>query len=68
MDHNPPIAYSPDDIPALTGGVVSRTRVYMDMRSGKLRAKKLGKRTLIPAEEARRYIADLPDRPISTAA
>jgi hypothetical protein len=32
------------------------------MRSGKVRAKKVGQRTLITVEEARRYIDSLPDR------
>jgi hypothetical protein len=62
------LGYSPDDISAMTSGAVSRTRVFEDMRAGRLRAKKAGKRTIIEAEEARRYIAELPDRPTKPAA
>jgi hypothetical protein len=56
------LGYSPDDFPRLTSGTISRTRVYVDMRSGKVRAKKVGQRTLITVEEAQRYIDSFPDR------
>jgi hypothetical protein len=59
----PILAYSPDDIPSLTSGVISRSRAYADMRKGLLRAKKVGERNIIPAEEAHRYINAFPDRP-----
>ena len=58
----PLLAFSPDDFPILTNGVISRTRAYKDMRTGALRAKKVGDRNLITCEEARRYIAAFPDR------
>jgi len=58
----PILAFSPDDFPFLTSGVISRTRAYNDMRAGLLRAKKVGDRNLITAEEARRYIDAFPDR------
>jgi hypothetical protein len=58
----PILGFSPDDIPAMTNGVISRTRVYEDMARGLLRAKKAGKRDIITPEEARRYINSLPDR------
>jgi hypothetical protein len=57
----PVLGYGPNDIPRLTGGAISRSRVYRDLASGKLRAKKAGPRTIIPPEEIRRYIASLPD-------
>jgi hypothetical protein len=64
----PALAYSPNDIPRMTGGAVSRTRVFDDIKNGKLRAKKAGQRTLIMPEEAQRYINALPDRPTKPAA
>ena len=64
----PFLGLSPDDVPGLTGGAVSRTRVYEDMRAGQLRAKKVGRRTIIEAAEVRRYIASFPDRPTKAAA
>lgn len=64
----PALGYAPSDISALTGGAVSRTRVFDDIRTGKLRAKKVGQRTLITVDEARRYIAGFPDRTAKPAA
>jgi hypothetical protein len=59
----PVLGFAPDDIPKMTNNVVARTRVFEDIRHGKLRAKKVGKRTLVTAEEVRRYIEALPDCP-----
>jgi len=56
------ICYAPNQIPVVTGGAISRTRVYAALRSGKLKAKRDGRRIIIPADELRRYIAALPDR------
>ena len=58
----PILAFSPDDFPILTNGVISRTRAYKDMRAGLLRAKKVGDKNLVTAEEARRYIDAFPNR------
>jgi hypothetical protein len=58
----PVLGYAPDDIPKMTCGVVSRTRVFGDIRRGLLRAKKVGRRTIIEADEARRYLGAFPDR------
>jgi len=63
-----PLGYGPNDIPRMTGGTISRTRVFDDIKTGKLKAKKAGKRTIITAEEAKRYIDALPDRLPDTAA
>ena len=64
----PVLGYAPADITKMTNGVISRTRVYEDMKNGKLRAKKAGPRTIITPEAAKDYIANLPDRPTKTAA
>ena len=39
---------------------VGRDQVYKAIRSGQLKAVKWGKRTIIPAEEGKRFIAELP--------
>jgi hypothetical protein len=54
--------YSPDQIPVVTRGAISRTRVFAEMKAGRLKAKRAGRRTLITDEELRRYISALPDR------
>jgi hypothetical protein len=59
--HLPPLGYSPNDFPRMTGGAVSRTRVFDALKQGKLRAKKAGQRTLITPDEAKRFIDSLPD-------
>jgi hypothetical protein len=64
----PALAYSPDDIPKLTSGQIPRRRVFTDMASGKLRAKKAGRRTIITPEDAKTYISSFPDRPTKLAA
>jgi hypothetical protein len=63
----PLLAFSPDDFPILTNGVISRTRAYKDMRAGLLRAKKVGDKNLVTADEARRYIDAFPDRDDDTS-
>ena len=40
---------------------VSRSKVYEEIRLGRLRAKKLGSRTLITATDGRAYLDSLPD-------
>lgn len=39
---------------------IGRSTLYAAMADGQLRAVKLGKRTLIPAEELRRFLGALP--------
>lgn len=39
---------------------VGRDQIYDAIRSGKLKAVKWGRRTIIPAGEAERFIAELP--------
>jgi hypothetical protein len=39
---------------------VGRTKVYEDARAGRLRILKNGKRSIVTADEARRYIDNLP--------
>jgi hypothetical protein len=58
----PALGYGPNDIPKMTGGAISRTRVFGDLKTGKLKGKKVGQRTLITPDEAKRYIDSFPDR------
>ena len=47
---------------------ISRSKVYELIRSGELRAKKLGSKTLILAEDANAFLANLPDMRADQAA
>ncbi|MGH7094888.1 MAG: hypothetical protein ACREFB_15310 [Stellaceae bacterium] len=49
-------------------GLPCRSRIYELAAAGKIRLVKDGKRTLILADEARRYIASLPTAKIGRAA
>jgi len=57
-----PIAYSPDDIARATHGAISVRRVYDALTEGTLVAKKIGRRTVITADELKRYLDSFPDR------
>jgi hypothetical protein len=49
-------------VPALAEAAdISRSKIYEEMAAGRLRAKKFGARTIIPADEARRWLQSLPD-------
>jgi excisionase family DNA binding protein len=45
---------------AVTASSVSRTTLYRALQAGELEAKKRGKRTLIMADELRRWLENLP--------
>lgn len=45
---------------------VGRTKVYQEIKAGKLKAKKAGKRTLIQEDEAERWANELPELRPST--
>jgi hypothetical protein len=59
-------AYTLDE--ATERGLPCRSRIYELAAAGKIRLVKDGKRTLILAEEARRYITSLPTAKIGRAA
>ena len=40
---------------------IGKTRLYDEINRGNLQAKKLGRRTVIPAESARAWLRELPD-------
>lgn len=54
----PPLAYSVEETLRLLG--ICRPQLYKEIRAGRLVARKLGRRTLIPADEVRRYLDALP--------
>ena len=57
LDHSGKIAYS---IPQFCSAcAVGRTFVYEEIKAGRLRACKAGRRTIIDAAEARRWLAAL---------
>ena len=41
---------------------IGRTFAYAEMKAGRLSARKVGRRTLIPMNEARRWLSTLPSR------
>ena len=55
------LAYSVEEFGAVAG--LGRTKLYAEIGAGRLRARKAGKRTIILAEDARAYLASLPELP-----
>ena len=55
------LAYTIDEFAVRLG--VSRRKIYDEIRAGKLKAKKLGSRTLITAPHAQAYLDTLPGMP-----
>ena len=53
-------AYTPGSLATAIG--VHKSTIFRVIRSGELRAKKLGGRTIIPACEVDRWLDSLPDR------
>jgi excisionase family DNA binding protein len=60
------LAYPINDLAEAIG--VGRSKLYEEIRDGRLQAKKLGSRTLITAKAAREYLSNLPDLPTAKAA
>ena len=54
-----PLAYSINGFSAASG--LGRSKIYEEIKAGRLPAKKCGSRTIIAGEDARAYIAALPD-------
>ncbi len=55
-----PMSYSIAEAVAVTGGAVSRTRLFALIASGEIDARRCGKRTVILADSLRRYLESLP--------
>lgn len=55
--HTPePLVYTVEDLMQVAR--VGRTLVYKEIKAGRLRVSKLARRTLIPVEEAKRWIIE----------
>jgi excisionase family DNA binding protein len=54
------LAYSPDEAAKLAG--IGRTFLFSEMKAGRLRARKAGARTLIEADDLKRWLASLPTK------
>ena len=52
-------AYSVTEFCKIYG--LGRTRAYAEIGSGRLKAKKIGRRTVVPAEAAEEWLSRLPD-------
>jgi hypothetical protein len=63
-----PLAYSVNAFVKASNGSCGRTKVYELIRAGRLKAKRLDGRTLIPAREAAAFIESLPDFDAAAAA
>lgn len=53
------VAYAINDLADALG--IGRTKIYSEIASGRLRAKKVGSRTLVPADAVQAYLVQLPD-------
>ena len=51
-----PIGYSIPHAVQATGGAIARSRLYLLIRSGEVRAVKVGRRTIVEPESLRQYI------------
>lgn len=57
MEHSPRIALTIEEFARSTG--LGRTTIYQEIKNGRLVPVKVGKRTLVPADEARRWLGRL---------
>jgi hypothetical protein len=57
-DSLPPLAYSVEETLRLLG--ICRPKLYQEINAGRIVARKLGTRTIILADELRRYLNELP--------
>lgn len=58
MKSNEKIAYSPEEACEVAG--FRKTTLYEEIKAGRLKARKLGKKTLILHTDLRSYLEDLP--------
>ncbi len=58
------LSHSIDEVCALTG--IGRTKVYQLVGNGKLKARKLGKRTIILKDDLEAFLASLESYPANT--
>lgn len=56
--HEPPLARGPDDSARVAG--CGRTKIFEAIKAGELKARKLGRKTLILDSDLRAWLASLP--------
>jgi hypothetical protein len=66
MDTPKQVSFSADDFAKRHG--IGRTTVFSEIKAGRLQARKVGKRTLVTAEDERAWLACLPKARESVAA
>ena len=54
------LAHSPEESAQILG--ICRTKIFQEIRAGRLRARKVGKRTILLADDLREYARNLPVR------
>ncbi|TIP74853.1 MAG: helix-turn-helix domain-containing protein [Mesorhizobium sp.] len=57
------VGYSPEQAAAAAG--LGRTLIFLAMRDGKLKARKLGRRTVITADDLKTFLDNLPVREVA---
>lgn len=60
------IAYSPNTAAAATG--TNRSRIFDALRTGELKARRLGRRVVIPADELKAWVDSFPNHQTGKAA
>lgn len=58
QEHNEKLAYSIEEL--TRQGPFGRTKIFSEIKSGRLKAKKFGKRTIITAEALTEWLNNLP--------
>lgn len=57
------LGYSPEEAAQVAGS--GRTKIFHAIKSGDLKARKFGRRTVILADDLRTFLASLPEREIA---
>jgi excisionase family DNA binding protein len=60
------IAYSPEEASKLVS--TGRTKIFQEIKDGRLKARKIGRKTIILDDDLREYARNLPEREITSAA
>jgi hypothetical protein len=58
-DQSPRIAHSIEDVQRLSS--IGRTNIFLAIKTGRLRARKFGRRTVVLDEDLRAFLAGLPE-------
>lgn len=59
------LSYSPNEVPEVTG--IGRTTVYAEIAEGRLRARKIGRRTVVLHDDLVEWLSELPERQVTPA-